>query len=147
MNQSKPLSKSKRSCCYYCGKSMLDNSLALHCKEVHNKPKRVAGQTLLSFASGSDRNEQENQSKPDSLPPSSLPPVSSDDDRCLSLPGVENRREKRSRTEFSEVASSADYTSDTTSQSVVNEKLDLILTQLSNLDLKITTSASYSLLL
>lgn len=61
----------------------------------------------------------------------------------LSLPGVENRREKRSRTEFSEVASSADYTSDTTSQSVVNEKLDLILThQLSNLDLKITTSAS-----
>ena len=85
---------------------MLDNSLALNCKEVHNKTKQVAGQTLLSFASGSDRNEQENQSKPDSLP-------SSDDDRCLSLPGVENRREKRSRTEFSEVASSVDYTSDT----------------------------------
>ena len=90
MNPSKPASKSKQSCCWYCGKSMLDNSLGLHCKEVHNKPKRVKGQTTLSFAvpSGSDQDKQENKSKS-----KSPPPVSDDDDRSLNLPGIENRVE------------------------------------------------------
>ena len=29
---------------------MLDENLAKHCKNVHNKPKRVKGQQTLSFA-------------------------------------------------------------------------------------------------
>ena len=128
MNPSKPASKSKQSCCWYCGKSMLDNSLGLHCKEVHNKPKRVKGQTTLSFAvpSGSDQDKQENKSKS-----KSPPPVSDDDDRSLNLPGVDNRAENRpekcAKTEFLEVPSSTDHTSVTTSHAVVEEKLDLIL--------------------
>ena len=121
---------------------MLDNSLGLHCKEVHKKPKLVKGQSTISFASasGSERSKQESQSI--SKPP---PPVP---DHDLHLPDAEIRPEKRTRTEFSEVASPAVNTSDTTpnspSPSKVEEKLDLIITHLSNLDLKITASSHVS---
>ena len=142
MNPIKPPSKSKYSCYGYCGKSMLDNSLSVHCLKAHKKPKLVKGQSLLTFAgaSGSERNRQESQS-----PPPPPPPVS---DHDLHLPDAGNRPEKRTRTEFSEVASPAVHTSDTAphlqSPSKVEEKLDLIISQLSNLDLKMTASSHVS---
>ena len=43
-------SKTKKSQCFYCSSEMLDENLAKHCKNVHNKPKRVKGQQTLSFA-------------------------------------------------------------------------------------------------
>ena len=141
MNKSKPASKSNQPCCEYCGRFMLDNSLSLHRKEVHNKPKLVKGQTTLCFAgvSGAARDKEENKSKSESPPP-----VSDDESLNLPDPGVENRVEnspqKRARTEFFKAPlSSTENTNNTTTTShsvAVEEKLDLRLSQLSNLNSK-----------
>ena len=89
MNKSKPRSKSKQSCCGYCGKFILNNSLTLHFKEVHNKLTLVKGQKTLSFAgaSGAAQDNVENKSKSKSPPPVS-------DDGCLNLldPGKLSRK-------------------------------------------------------
>ena len=121
-------SRTKLSCCGYCGKSMLDNSLALHCKEVHKKPKLVKGQTTLSFACGSkDKNTSQTND------------VSESNSSSLKHPP-----EKRSREGEEEVTDNLSGCSSVPVPSKVEDKLDLILNKLSNLDLKISQSTSSS---
>ena len=43
-------SRTKRAVCFYCSADMLDENLEKHCETARNKPKRVKGQQLLSFA-------------------------------------------------------------------------------------------------
>ena len=69
-----PPSKTKMLSCGYCKKTMPDNSLATHCKDIDGKPKLIKGQSTLSFStsysSGSKckKSKQDNYDKSESIP-------------------------------------------------------------------------------
>ena len=127
-------SKTKTSLCGYCGKSMLDNSLGQHCRDVHGKTKLVKGQKTLSFTpfSGSKCKNSRNDSYESQVDTDGATQEHSSISENISL-------EKRpNEVNVTAICSSSYVTTNSSSNvsSTVDQKLDLILGKLSSLDLK-----------
>ena len=137
-------SKTKTSLCEYCGKSMLDNSLGQHCRDVHGKTKLVKGQKTLSFTpfSGSKCKNSRNDSYESQVDTDGATQEHSSVSENTFL-------EKRpNEVNVTAVCSSSYVTTNSCSNvsSTVDQKLDLILRQLSSLDLKFSGAVGIVLL-